>query len=113
VRWDVVDLPVTLKAPSRPGHHWILFTVAAEPSGGYALSATNWTMNRPLWHDGNDLAHLPDAVIRQANHRGTAAVMTAYPMKHRQNRPECRVASATVMHCPARQALFGIEVVVY
>jgi DNA-binding SARP family transcriptional activator len=113
VRWDVVDLPVTLKAPSRPGHHWILFTVAAEPSGGFALSATNWTMNRPLWHDGNDLAHLPDAVIRQANHRGTAAVMTAYPMKHRQNRPECRVASATVMHCPARQALFGIEVVVY
>lgn len=107
---DVVDAPVTVQAPSVPGHYWILLTIAAEPSGGFALSGTNWTMEQPIWGDGNDLAQLPDSVLRKANRTGFVETMIAYPASHRRNRPQCREASPSVLYCPAEHAVVSIAV---
>jgi DNA-binding SARP family transcriptional activator len=110
VSWEVIDVPVTLQAPATPGHYWLLFAVAAEQSGGYALSGTNWTMNKPIWGDGNDLAQLPDSVVHAANRTGTVSFMSAYPMRTRRNRPECRSGSPDVIYCPAKYGLAGIPI---
>jgi len=67
---DVSDLPVQFVAPSSPGRYKLIFVVAAEPSGGYALSGTNWTVQRPIWTDGNEVANLPDSVLTLAKRDG-------------------------------------------
>lgn len=110
VNLEVVDIPVTVQAPTTPGRYWLLFSVAAEPSGGYALSGTNWMMNKPIWGDGNDLAQLSDSAVIAANRTGTVSIMSAYPSRSRRNRPECRSASSDVIYCPATLGLAGIPI---
>lgn len=79
VRDDVLDLSIGLQAPSVPGRYRIIFAVNAEPSGGFTLSRTNWTMNAPLWDDGADLADIPDRELTLANQRGFAQTTVSYP----------------------------------
>lgn len=79
VRDDVLDLSIGLQAPSTPGRYRIIFAVNAEPSGGFTLSRTNWTLNTPLWDDGADLADIPDHELTLANTRGFAQTTVSYP----------------------------------
>lgn len=79
VRDDVLDLTIGVQAPSAPGRYRIIFAVSAEPSGGFTLSRTNWTLNAPLWDDGFDLADIPDQELTLANQRGFARTTVSYP----------------------------------
>jgi hypothetical protein len=111
VRWDVVDVPVSFTAPTTPGRYWLLFVAAAEPSGGYILSNTNWSMNRALWGDGNDVAHTSDSVIVAANHRGLAQFDVAYPETWEGRRGHCPPRRTKgVLYCPMEHGLLGIRV---
>ena len=58
--------PVALTAPPRPGTYWLLWTQGAEPDGKWLLSGTNWQCGKPNWHDGNELATLPQAMLAAA-----------------------------------------------
>ena len=117
VRQDVVDVPVDLVSPHVPGEYWILFMVDAEPSGGFGLSRTNWTLGAAEWGDGNDLAALPDSVIRAANRVGIVTTDILYPALWNTGGSACR-DSARVVHgkrvkyCPRQLGMFGIRVIV-
>jgi len=117
VRRDVFDGPIDVLAPSVPGHYWILVVMDAEPSGGYSLSRTNWTMGEAIWDDGNDVASLADSTIRRANADGRVRVDLAYPSTFPRTDLSCRAGTFTlhgvsVRYCPAFVGMFGIEVIV-
>lgn len=111
VRWDIVDIPVSYTAPTVPGRYWLLFAMAAEPSGGFVLSNTNWSMTRAVWGDGNDIALASDSVIMAANRDGLASFDVAYPETWDERRNYCtRRRTAGVLYCPMKRGLFGIRV---
>lgn len=116
VNEDVVDLPVDVVAPDSAGHFWLLFAVDAEPSGGFVLSRSNWTLNTPRWGDGNDLASLSDSVIRLANRDGWVGLPKAYDA--RLNTAALCLAwtppvpNTELRYCMSALAMFGVEVVV-
>lgn len=114
VRDDVVDLPIDLRAPLTPGREWILIAIAAEPSGGFTLSRTNWTVGGPLWDDGHDLADLPDSVIVQANQVGYVEAIAAFPAQWNTTGRPCSAPRPSprgpVKYCPEQFALTGIRV---
>ncbi len=117
VAQDIIDMSIGVPAPTKAGHYWLLFTITAEPAGGFALSRTNWTLNEPVWGDGNDIASLPDSVIRRANIDGAIESPLALPATMARAEQRCdestrRVRGVPVRYCPAELALFGIEVVV-
>ncbi len=117
VRQDVVDVPVDVVAPHAPGQYWILFMVDAEPSGGFGLSRTNWTLGAAEWGDGNDLAALPDSVIRVANRDGIVLTDILYPALWNTGGYVCRdsagvVHGKRVKYCPRQLGMFGIRVIV-
>ena len=121
---NVIDVPIEYVAPNRPGRYWILFVLAAEDSGGFILSRSNWTMGTPLWGDGNDVASLPDSVIREANRTG--GTMSPIARSHSWSKktfgeslydractilPQGRKVP-DVFYCLEWLPLFGIEVIV-
>jgi hypothetical protein len=117
---NVVDVPVDLVAPTAPGHYWILLAIAAEDQGGFILSRTNWTTKTPVWGDGNDLATLPDSVIRSANRTGVITTLLAFAdgwsFSFAPGQYPC-VADTTlrapgVEYCTNSLGLLGIEVLV-
>jgi len=117
VAQDIADMAVSVQAPMTAGRYWLLFALDAEPSGGYLLSRTNWTLQEPVWGDGNDIASLPDSAIRRANGDGVITSWLAFPDTIQRNEVSCRdsaqrVGGLRVRYCPAPLALFGIEVVV-
>jgi hypothetical protein len=117
VRRDVVDVPIDVVAPATPGHYWILVVMDAEPSGGYALSRTNWTMGEPIWDDDNDVASFADSTIRRANNDGSVATELAYPSTFSRSDLSCRVGTRKlhgvgVRYCQVSVGMFGIEVIV-
>jgi DNA-binding SARP family transcriptional activator len=125
VRENVMDVGVEYVAPDLPGRYWILLVLAAEDSGGFILSRSNWTMEQPLWGDGNDVASLPDSLIREANQTGMILTPLAFSRRwhettfgkaatkerHCTSRPPARGVS-DVVYCPGELILFGIEVIV-
>jgi hypothetical protein len=117
VRRDVMDVPIDVLAPATPGHYWILVLMDAEPSGGFALSRTNWTMGEPVWDDGNDVASFSDSTIRRSNVDGRVQVDLAYPATFHRSDLACRtgtlqVHGVGVLYCPVHFGMFGIEVIV-
>lgn len=117
VNQDIIDMSIGVQAPKESGHYWLLFVVAAEPSGGFALSRTNWTLGEPVWGDGNDIASLPDSTIRRANIEGAIVSRLAMPEYLQRAEKECdastrKVRGVGIRYCEAEMALFGIEVVV-
>ncbi|MFN8583096.1 MAG: hypothetical protein U0163_19235 [Gemmatimonadaceae bacterium] len=62
-------------APSSPGSYFILFAYSMESDERYVLSATNWTIGEPRWHDGNDLASLGLAHLTTATRLGYDSLM--------------------------------------
>ncbi len=111
VRWDVVDLPVSYMAPTTPGRYWLLFAMTAEPSGGYVLSNTNWSLNRPIWGDGNDIAQSSDSLIEAANKRGLATFAIAYPETWEGRKGYCaKRTTPGVLYCSMERGLFGIRI---
>jgi hypothetical protein len=116
VRRNIQDVAIDLIAPATAGHYWVLVMIDAEPSGGYGLSRTNWTVGEPIWDDGNDVAALPDSIIRQANREGHVATTVAYSSS-RLTYPGCRpsdryVHGGRIVYCPRAAGMFGIEVIV-
>lgn len=117
VRREVIDIPIAKRAPPTPGRYWILMAIAAEPSGGFILSRTNWTMGTPVWGDGNDLAALPDSVILEAQRRGMILTKVAYPRGQEHDDRNCerstnRDARPTFDYCTNPLAMTAIEVIV-
>ncbi len=117
VNQDIVDISVAVAGPSTPGRYWLLFMIDAEQSGGFALSRTNWTLQEPVWGDGNDIASLPDSTIRRANVEGAIISRLALPVQWPRPERWCAASSRTVRgvgmkYCEAEVPLFGIEVVV-
>lgn len=117
VNQDILDMSIGVQAPKDAGHYWLLFIVDAEPSGGFALSRTNWTLKEPVWGDGNDIANLPDSTIRRANVEGAIMSRLAVPAFMQRTPKACDVSSRTVRgvavrYCDSELPLFGIEVVV-
>ncbi|AMW03852.1 AAA family ATPase [Gemmatimonas phototrophica] len=112
---EIIDVPVQFVAPSTPGRYWILVTVSAQPSGGFTLSGTSWSVERPLWNDGNDLAQLSTAQIEQANREGSIITPFAYPKGWQRTPGECetdRRPSPDTKFCLNYLGAFGIPVVV-
>ncbi|MFN8572036.1 MAG: AAA family ATPase [Gemmatimonadaceae bacterium] len=62
-------------APTVPGTYFILFAYSLESDERYVLSATNWTIGEPRWHDGNDLASLGLAHLTTAARLGYDSLM--------------------------------------
>jgi DNA-binding SARP family transcriptional activator len=120
VRDNVIDVPIEYVAPDTPGHYWILMIITAEPSGGFILSRSNWTMGAPVWGDGNDVASLPDSVIRSRTRTGSVTTRTAYFRNERialngsirDCLPNASGRPAGVVYCDMPVALAAIEVVV-
>ena len=119
VRRDVIDVPISMRAPPTPGRYWILMVVAAEPSGGFALSRTNWSAETPVWGDGNDLASQPDSVYREAQLRGRIDTWLGFRPEHEEVPPEpCRLGSGgsngrpDLKYCRTAVAMTAIEVIV-
>ena len=116
VQRELLSVPVRARAPSQPGHYWLLYLMAAEPSGMFGLSRTNWTVERAVWGDGNDLASLPDSTIRSANANGFTSTYVAYPADYTMAN-ECRPVAARlspvpIKHCRYEATMAGIEVIV-
>ncbi len=117
---NVVDVPVDLVAPTAPGHYWILLAIAAEDQGGFILSRTNWTTKTPVWGDGNDLATLPDSVIREANRTGVITTLLAFAdgwsfsfaPGHYPCVADTTLRAPGVEYCTNSLGLLGIEVLV-
>jgi len=97
-------------APDRPGSYWIIVIVSAEPSGGFGLSGTNWSFERPVWGDGNELADLPDSTLMQANRDGYAMRMIGYPAGWQRNPGDCLAPSGVMKMCRQPQPMFAIPV---
>jgi hypothetical protein len=110
VQWEVMDLRIRAVSPTTPGRYWILIVAGAEPSGGYLLSNTNWSVGQPIWGDGNDIASLTDAVIERARLRGLVPVRTVYPALAQR---ECsRDVDPRWRVCEALRGLVAIRVIV-
>jgi len=111
----IEDVQVQFTAPDQVGRHWLIFVVAAEPSGGYALSGTNWTVESALWDDDNDIARLPDSVLVRANRDGFAWLSIAYRDGQYRSRTECAPnprGRPGMYYCANGVGLFAIPVVV-
>ena len=112
---DIIDLPVSLVAPDSAGTYWIIVVLAAEPSGGFALSGTNWTVERPLWNDGNEIARFPDSVLTRANRDGYVEQLATFPATWQKAPGDCRLAPRAApgtKECRRQLGLFAIPVVV-
>ena len=110
---DIVDLPVSFVAPDAPGTYWLIVLLAAEPSGGFALSSTNWTVGRPIWSDGNEVARLPDSLLIRANRDGHVERYVAYPTTWLRREGECDLSRTSLpgtKQCRYVQGLFAIPV---
>lgn len=110
-RLEVVDVPVSVALPSTPGRYWLMLVAGPEPSGGYLLSATNWIVGAPRWDDGNEIATLPDAVVRSARLRGVLDMQIAFPDTLHIAGCERR-GPPGLTYCPAQRTLRAVEVVV-
>jgi hypothetical protein len=117
VQHEVLDVQVSVFAPSIPGHYWLLYIMNAEPSGLYAASRTNWTVGHSVWDDGNDLAALPDSIIRDANRTGFIWTPVAFPATWPTGGQRCTIRKSSpvgemLQYCEHLGAMFGIEVIV-
>ena len=70
--------PIALTAPRAPGDYWIFWTHGSEPAAVWLLSGTNWKCKTPRWHDGNELAALPDSVLSRAMVEHAVMVSVAF-----------------------------------
>jgi len=61
---------IRLAGPSRPGRYHLILFFQAEPDVKYIASGTNWTVGRPVWGDGNDVADWSPAQLAAANAHG-------------------------------------------
>ncbi|MBU6366466.1 MAG: hypothetical protein KJT01_09685, partial [Gemmatimonadetes bacterium] len=57
-------------APRRPGRYAIVFGFDTETEMRFIASGTNWLLGTPRWNDGNDLADLSVAQLRQLERDG-------------------------------------------
>jgi len=61
---------VHLAAPTSPGCYHLIFAFQAEGNVAEVASGTNWTVGRPLWYHGNDIASWNDAQLATADSTG-------------------------------------------
>lgn len=66
------DLSTEIKsvAPKGAGTYHIVFAMQLEKSSADVASATDWTIHRDKWDDGNDIARMSPKQIRQAQREG-------------------------------------------
>jgi hypothetical protein len=61
---------VRVVAPDQPGSYRLIFAFFAETSVEEIMSGTNWTVGRPVWGDGNDVARWSTEQLAQADSIG-------------------------------------------
>ena len=66
-------------APRRPGTYRLIFVFQAETTVDYILSGTNWTVGRPVWGDGNDVARWSREQLDAADRAGQVVVRRLRP----------------------------------
>ena len=66
---DVLD-GRSLPAPSVPGTYFVLLVHDSQTEMSFIASRTHWTLQTPRWNDGDDLADLDAAAIRQLDETG-------------------------------------------
>ncbi len=115
VERELLKLQLNTRAPTTKGHYWIAYIMAAEPSGGFALSQTNWENERAVWGDGNDIAQLPDSMFRLSNARGFIDNYVAYPIDYDEHQRQCKVPDNAarirrIKYCVGPRVMFAIEV---
>lgn len=100
----------TVRAPDAPGAHRILLAMGAEENVGYLLSGTNWSVGRPVWGDGNDVAHWSADQVAEANASGSAPTRM---LSHRDGSPRTGLARSSpaplLASKPVRVAATTIE----
>jgi hypothetical protein len=67
---DTVEVRIDFPAPAARGHYWLAFIAAAETEAKFIASATNWTLGRPVWHNGDDVADFGLDELRALETRG-------------------------------------------
>lgn len=65
-----LDRPIAIPAPAEPGEYTLIFAFRAERNCPLLASFTNWTLDKPNWDDGPDLAHLTDQQLELARRQG-------------------------------------------
>jgi len=73
------SVPVHVVAPRRPGTYRLIFVFQAETTVDYILSGTNWTVGRPVWGDGNDVARWSREQLDAADRAGQVVVRHLRP----------------------------------
>jgi DNA-binding SARP family transcriptional activator len=68
-----------LAGPDEPGTYRLILVFQAEPTVDYVLSGTNWTVGRPVWGDGNDVARWTPAQFAEADRRGQVLARQLWP----------------------------------
>jgi hypothetical protein len=61
---------VRLVAPHQPGSYRLIFAFHAEAAVEDIMSGTNWTVGRPVWEDGNDVARWSSEQLAEADRTG-------------------------------------------
>lgn len=67
---DTAGVHISIAAPTEPGRYWVAFVAALETEARFIASGTNWQLQVPTWHDGNDLVDMGDDKLRELNARG-------------------------------------------
>ena len=93
---DAVDesarIRVDIAGPSRPGRHWLMLVAAAETQSAFVASATNWTVGRPVWGDGNDLADMSASASSEIANTG----LLVWPWTYASGRAPVRLPATAI-----------------
>jgi hypothetical protein len=76
---STMQASISLIAPAQPGVYFIIFAFQLEISGDYVASATNWSVGKAIWHDGNDIAEFTSSQIGQAQQFGCTINKRLFP----------------------------------
>lgn len=67
---DARDKTRRFRAPTRPGTYRLVFVIGPETATKYLMSRSNWLLGEAVWHDGDDVVDLPDAVFDRLDREG-------------------------------------------
>lgn len=70
---------ISLTTPAQSGVYFIIFAFQLETGGDYAASATNWSVGKDIWNDGNDIAEFTSSQIDQAQQFGCTINKRLWP----------------------------------
>jgi DNA-binding SARP family transcriptional activator len=108
---DTVHVHVDFPAPATPGRYWLALIAAAETEARFIASATNWSLGRPVWHDGDDLVDFGPDELRALETRGQVRWKALVPgPQHTARQRSARPQSAADLDSTLTSAVRGPRV---